>query len=162
MPGGPGGNWLLADLTSLGAGPTVPVNFHIEQVRNDRRMAEWVRVSEAGFCAELGCFYDAYARHGYGPEAFSLHYTGYLDDLPVTSGTLLDAGGCASLYDISTPPAFRRQGLGSAITNFLMQQIRKRGYSDTWIWSSNMAKSVYQQLGFRDADFGIREHTWHK
>lgn len=162
MPGGPGGNWLWADLTTLGAGPAVPDNFHIERVRDDGTMAEWVRVSEAGFGGELGDFYTAYARHGYGPEAFSLHYIGYLGDTPVTSGTLLDAGGCASIYDVSTPPAFRLQGFGGAITYALMREIRQRGYADTWIWSSNMAKSLYQSLGYVDVDFGLREHTWRK
>lgn len=162
MPGGAGGNWLWADLNSLGSGPAVPANFHIKRVHDDQMMAEWVGVSEAGFGEELACFYDAYARHGYGPDAYSLHYIGYLDDAPVTSGTLLDAGGCATIYDVSTPPAFRRQGLGGAITHALMREIRNRGYADTWIWSSNMAKSVYQKLGYVDADFGLREHEWHK
>ncbi len=162
MPGGPGGHWLWADLTALGAGPTMPDTFHIEQVRDDQALAEWVWVSEAGFEAPLGCFYDAYARHGYGPDAGSLHYIGYLGDQPVTSGTLLDAGGAATLYDISTPPEFRRQGLGSAITHALLRDIRRRGYADTWVWSSDIAVSVYQQLGFVKADFGVRQHTWHK
>jgi ribosomal protein S18 acetylase RimI-like enzyme len=163
MPGGPGGNWLWTDLASLGAGPSVPDNFRIAQVRDDQMMAEWVKVSEVGFGGgELSCFYDAYARHGYGPDAISLHYTGYLDDTPVTSGTLLDAGGWATIYDISTPPDFRRQGFGGAITHALMREIRNRGYADTWIWSSNMAKSLYRQLGYVDADFGVREHGWRK
>jgi ribosomal protein S18 acetylase RimI-like enzyme len=131
-------------------------------VRDDQMMAEWTQVSEAGFGGDLKCFYAAYARHGYGPDAFSLHYIGYLDDIPVTSGTLLDAGGCATIYDISTPPAFRGQGFGGAITHALMREIRNRGYKDTWIWSSNMAKSLYQTLGYVDADFGLREHTWHR
>ncbi|MBZ0303669.1 MAG: hypothetical protein K8J31_28270 [Anaerolineae bacterium] len=115
MPGGPGGNWLWADLTTLGAGPTVPSGFHIEPVRDDHMMAEWVRVSEAGFGSELSSFYEAYARHGYGPDAFSLHYIGYLGDIPVTSGTLLDAGGCATIYDISTPPNFRARVLAAPL-----------------------------------------------
>ncbi|MDQ5851930.1 MAG: GNAT family N-acetyltransferase, partial [Chloroflexota bacterium] len=158
--GGPGGNWLWADLTSLGAGPVIPALFHIEQIRDDQTMAEWVRVSEAGFGQELGCFYDAYARHGYGPDACSLHYIGYLDATPVTSGTLLDAGGGATIYDVSTPLAFRRQGVGGALTHALMREIRNRGHAETWMWSSNMAKSVYQRLGYVDADFGLREHVW--
>lgn len=162
MPGGPGGNWLWADLATLGPSPALPDDFYIEQVHDDQHMAEWVRVSEAGFGDELGCFYEAYARHGYGPDAYSLHYIGYLGDMPVTSGTLLDAGGCATIYDVSTPPAFRRQGLGAALTHALMREIRARGYTDTWIWSSNMAKSVYQALGYVDVDFGMREYTWHK
>jgi GNAT superfamily N-acetyltransferase len=162
MPGGPGGNWLWADLSILGGPPAVPADFHIEQVRDDRKMAEWVRVSEEGFGGELGCFYDAYARHGYGPGAYSLHYTGYLGETPVTSGTLLDAGDTASIFDVSTPPAYRGQGFGGAITHALMREIRSRGYASTWIWSSNMAKSVYQKLGYVEADFGQREHAWNR
>jgi len=162
MPGGSGGNWLWADLTSPIAAPSCQRSFHVEEVRDDQRMAEWVRVSEAGFECELGCFYDAYARHGYGSEAFSRHYIGYLDNTPVTSGTLVEAGGCASIYDVSTPPAFRRQGLGGSLTHALMAEIRNRGYEDTWIWASNIARTVYEKLGYVDADFGLREHSWHK
>src|SRR5262249_24074451 len=125
-------------------------------------MAEWVRASEAGFGGELGCFYDAYAHHGYGAEAFSLHYIGYLDDVPVTSGTLLDAGGTATIYDVSTPPAFRAQGFGGGLTHSLMGKIRQRCYADTWIWSSDLAQSLYRKLGYVDADFGLREHKWRK
>jgi GNAT superfamily N-acetyltransferase len=162
MPGGPAGNWLWIDLAALGDAPAVAKHFRIEQVRSDEQMAEWVRASEAGFGGSYPHFYDAYAGHGYGADAFSLHYIGYLDDIPVTSGTLLDAGGTASIFDISTPPALRGQGFGGAITHYLMREIRKRGYADTWIWASNMARPLYQKLGYADADFGIREHTWRK
>lgn len=160
MPGRPGGNWLWADLSTLRNTFTMPDRFRIEQVRNDQMLAEWVRISEEGFGMNLAIFYDAYTRHGYGPDAFSLHYIGYLDDQPVTSGTLLDAGGWASIYDISTPPRFRRQGFGSAITFALMQEIQQRGYPDTWIWSSNLAKHVYQQLGYIEVEVGLRVHSW--
>ena len=177
MPGGPGGNWLWADLASLGdspiapgvapiapgVAPSAPGGFHIAQVRDDRQMAEWIRVSELGFeHEELRDYYAAYTRHGYGPQAYSLHYIGDLDDNPVTSGTLLEAGGCASIYDLSTPPAYRRQGFGSLLMRALMDEIRSRGYPDTWIWSSNIGKSVYQKLGYIECDFGLREHTWKK
>jgi GNAT superfamily N-acetyltransferase len=162
MPSGPGGYWLWTDLTALDVGPSAPDGFHVEQVRDDPMLAEWVRASEAGFGGELACYYDAYARHGYGPEAFSLHYIGYLGSTPVTSGTLLEAGGCASIYDLSTPPVYRRQGFGSLLMWALMREIRDRGYPDTWIWSSKIGRSVYQKLGYIDADFGLREHAWRK
>jgi GNAT superfamily N-acetyltransferase len=162
LPSGPGGYWLWADLKALGPAPHVAEAFWIEHVRDDRMMAAWVEVSEAGFGEDLALFYDAYARHGYGRDAFSLHYIGYLDDTPVTSGTLLDAGGCAAIYDLSTPPMYRRQGFASALTHALMQIIRDRGYTDTWIWSSHMAQSAYQRLGYIPADFGLREYAWRK
>jgi len=125
-------------------------------------LSEWIRVSEVGFGSYLALFSQAYARHGYGPDAFSLHSIGYADDTPVTSGTLLEAGGCATIYDVSTPPAFRHQGFGGAITHALMEEIRNLGYADTWIWSSQMAKSVYQKLGYLEVDFGLREHSWQR
>lgn len=160
MPGGPAGNWLWADLTSLAVVPAMPSGFRIEQVRDDRSMALWTELSSAGFEEDESIFHLAYARHGYGNDAFSLHYIGYVGDMPVTSATLLDAGGWATIYDLSTPPVHRKQGFGGALTSALMHEIRRRGYADTWIWSSNMAKPLYQSLGYVDADFGIREHTW--
>ncbi|MCA0453781.1 MAG: GNAT family N-acetyltransferase [Chloroflexi bacterium] len=162
MVGGRGGNWLWADLSTLLPTLNVSPDFRIEQVRDDAMMAEWVCASEAGFGGELSCFYEAYARHGYGDDAFSLHYIGYWGNIPVTSGTLLDAGGGASIYDLSTPPAYRGKGFGGALTLALMAEIRRRGYADTWIWSSNMAQSLYRTLGYVDADFGLREYHWHK
>jgi len=163
MPAGRGGNWLWADLTKSIPEPKVSNQFHIRRVIDDPMMAEWTRISGEGFGNnDLGCFYDAYARHGYGSDAYSLHYIGYLGDTPVTSSTLLDAGGCATVYDLSTPPAYRQQGFGSALMYFMMQEIRKRGYNDTWVWSSDMAKTTYRKLGYVDADFGLREHDWHK
>lgn len=162
MVGGRGGNWLWADLSAPLPAPNLLPDFRIEQVRDDAMMAVWVRASEAGFGGELACFYDAYARHGYGDDAFSLHYIGYWGDIPVTSATLLDAGGGASVYDLSTPSEYRGKGFGGALTLALMEEIRRRGYADTWIWSSNMAQSLYRTLGYVDADFGLREYHWQK
>jgi GNAT superfamily N-acetyltransferase len=162
MPAGRGGYWLWADLSAPGVTLTTPTGFHVERVQDDQEMAAWVRISEEGFGGELGCYYDAYARHGYGPDAFSVHYIGYQGITPVTSGTLLDAGGCASIYDLSTPPAYRRQGFGSFLMQVLMEEIRMRGNRDTWIWSSEIGRSVYQKLGYVDADFGLREHSWRR
>jgi hypothetical protein len=161
--GGPGGTWMLADLTSLSDAPSVADNFQIEYVRNPKMLEAWIQISSEGFGGgDYQNFYEAYARHGFGPEAFSLHYIGYLDDQPVTSSTLLLAGGIASIYDVSTPPALRRQGFGGAITWAMMQEAKKRGYQYAWIWSSPMGKGVYSKLGFVAADFGIREYQWQK
>jgi hypothetical protein len=162
MEGGLGGIWMLADLTSLPSTHSVPDNFHIKHVSDNTMLEEWKQVSSEGFGGDAQIYYDAYARHGFGPDAFSLHYIGYLDDEPVTSSTLLVAGGIASVYDVSTPISLRRQGFGAAITFATMQEAQHRGYQYAWIWSSLMGKSVYSKLGFVAADFGIREYRWQK
>jgi GNAT superfamily N-acetyltransferase len=162
LPASRAGNWLWINLESTALSSETIPGFHIEKVVDDRGMAEWVRTSEAGFGGDLACFNDAYARHGYGPTAFSIHTIGYLGDQPVTSGTLLDAGGTAAVYDLSTLPEYRRQGFGGAMTGYFLRETKLRGYSQAWIWSSNIGKSVYQKLGFIEADFGIRAHLWKK
>jgi hypothetical protein len=161
--GGPGGTWMLANLEALPAAPAIPDDFYIEYVDNPKMLEAWIQISAEGFGGgNYQKLHQAYARHGFGPEAFSLHYIGYLAGRPVTSSTLLLAGGIASIYDVSTPIALRRQGFGSAITWATLQEAKKRGYNYAWIWSSPLGKSVYSKLGFIAADFGIREYQWHK
>jgi hypothetical protein len=129
----------------------------------DATMLEaWKQISAVGFGGDTQIYYDAYARHGFGPDATSLHYIGYLGDRPVTSATLLLAGGIAGVYDVSTPPAWRHRGFGGAITFAMLQEARQREYDHAWIWSSPMGKSVYSKLGFVAADFGVREYRWRK
>jgi hypothetical protein len=160
MRGGYGGIWMLADLASLPGAPAAPDAFHIEQVCDTTVLEVWKRVSSEGFGGDTQIYYDAYARHGFGPDAISLHYIGYLDDLPVTSATLLMAGGIASVYDVSTPPSLRRQGFGGAVTFAMLREAQWRGYRHAWIWSSQLGQSIYRKLGFVAADFGIREYQW--
>jgi hypothetical protein len=163
MQGGLGGTWMLADLTAaLPSAPSVPANFHIQHVGDTKMLEAWKQISAKGFGGNAQIYYDAYAHHGFGPDAISLHYIGYLGDQPVTSSTLLLAGGIAGIYDVSTPPALRQRGFGGAITFAMVQEARQRGYQAAWIWSSQMGKSVYGKLGFVAADFGVREYRWRK
>ncbi len=168
--GGPGGNWLLADLNNLPNPPAVSDQFHVAMVTNQTMLHDWVRLSLTGFGHSLplpewpeeNAFYAAYTRHGFGPEAYSLRYIGYRGDRPVTTGTLLLAGGIAGLFDISTPAAFRRHGFGSAISWAMVQEAKKRGYQQAYVWSSNMGKGVYQGVGFVPIELGMREYQWQK
>lgn len=161
--GGPGGNWMWADLTTLGEPPAVPGGFYVKQVMNQAMFDEWTVINAKGFGADdYTAFHAAYSRHGFGPDAQAVHFIGYLGEAPVTSATLLVAGGSASVYNVSTPTELRSQGFGGAITHAALQAARDRGYHDTWIWSSDLGKSVYAKLGFVLTDFGIREYQWKK
>ena len=163
MQAGLGGTWMLADLTVAPPNAlAAPTDFHIQHVTDATMLEVWKQISAEGFGGDTQIYYDAYARHGFGPDAISLHYIGYLGDQPVTSATLLVAGGIASVYDVSTPPAFRRQGFGGAITFAYIAGSAAARVRPAWIWSSPMGKSVYSKLGFVAADFGVREYRWRK
>jgi GNAT superfamily N-acetyltransferase len=162
MVGGPGGTWMLTDLPARPSPFSIPEGFRIEHVRDLAMLARWKDISTAGFGIDVQIHADAYARHGFGPQAISLHYIGYLGDEPVTSATLLLAGGIAGIWDVSTPPAMRGRGFGSAITLHLMHEAQERGYQQAWVWSSRMGKKVYERVGLVAADFGVREYQWRK
>lgn len=157
-----GGTWMLAELDALAMPFPPPGELRIVPVTDAAMLDEWERVSTAGFGGDCRIFYDAYLRHGFGPEAASHHYTGYVGDTPVTSSTLLLAGGIAGMFDISTPPVQRGHGYASAITLHMMAEARARGYRQAWSWASALGKSVYEKLGFVAADFGVREYQWRK
>lgn len=158
-----GGNWMHADLTTLPPAPAVSARFHMVRVNDERMLEAWRQISAEGFGGgEYHNFYQAYARHGFADDALAHHYIGYLDEQPVTSGTLLLAGGSASIYNVSTPSHLRQQGFGGAITYALLVEMRHRGYTWSWIWASHLGKSVYAKLGFVPTDFGIREYQWRR
>lgn len=157
------GTWLVIDLEKLVERVPVVDDFRVEQVHNEQQFAIWTDINARGFGSnDYSAFHAAYLRHGFGDDAQAIHFVGFAGDQPVTSSTLLIAGGSASAYNISTPEEFRRQGYGSAITHATLLAARRRGYSYSWIWSSPMGRSVYQKLGFVITDFGIREYQWKK
>jgi GNAT superfamily N-acetyltransferase len=162
MAGGPGGTWMLTELPAQSGPSSAPVGFRVEQVRDLALLDRWKQISSAGFGTDVQIHADAYARHGFDDGAISLHYIGYRADEPVTSATLLLAGGIAGIWDVSTPPAARGHGFGSAITLHMLHEARLRGYRQAWTWASAMGKPVYERVGFVAADFGVREYQWHR
>ncbi|MBX3054466.1 MAG: hypothetical protein KF753_23540 [Caldilineaceae bacterium] len=157
------GTWLAIDLGSLAERVPVAADFHVERVCSGEDFAVWAEINARGFGGgDYSAFRAAYLRHGFGDDAQAIHFVGFAGDQPVTSSTLLIAGGSASAYNISTPIELRKQGFGSAITHATLLAARARGYGSSWIWSSRLGKSVYQKLGFVITDFGIREYQWKK
>ena len=157
------GTWLVIDFNLLADQIPVSADFRVEQVSCPEQFAVWVDVNANGFGkSDYSAFREAYVRQGFGEDADATHYVGFLHDQPVTSSTLLIAGGSASVYNVSTPVEHRGNGFGSAITHATLLAARERGYTSSWIWASQMATSVYQKLGFVVTDFGIREYQWKK
>jgi GNAT superfamily N-acetyltransferase len=160
MPSGPGGIWMYMALPTPPEGRATPDGFRAELVRSPAELDIWRHVSTEGFQADASAHAAAYLRHGFGANACSLHFIGYQGESPVTSATLLLAGGIAGLWDISTPPDMRGRGYGEAITRHMLREAHERGCADAWVWSSQMGRGVYERAGFVQGDFGVREYTW--
>jgi ribosomal protein S18 acetylase RimI-like enzyme len=156
--------WLLADLTTLPSPPPMPPNFRLEVAESSLSMDAWRRASVAGFGVSEATgqrYHDAYAGQPRSSENVELriHYVGYLDDVPVSSSTLLLAGGIACIWDVSTAPEHRRKGYGTCLTRVGLEDARRKGYRYASLNSSDLGYSVYQSLGF-NVEFEIPEYCW--
>lgn len=143
---------MTLDLQPLSGELTLQDNLRIEHVRNQAQLMDWLTASAAGFEAKLEqvqIYYDAYA-YLLDQTSIFQHYVGYLDEQPVTSSTLLLAGGLAGIYDVSTAPEARRHGLGRAITLAPLLEARQRGYRYSVLQSSNEGHSLYLKMGFTE------------
>jgi ribosomal protein S18 acetylase RimI-like enzyme len=156
--------WLLADLTTLPSPPSMPPNFRLEVAESSLSMDAWRRASEAGFGvseASAQRYHDAYVGQPRSSENVELriHYVGYLNDVPVSSSTLLLAGGIACVWDVSTVPEHRRKGYGACLTRVGLDDAISKGYRYASLNSSDLGYSVYRSLGF-DVEVEIPEYHW--
>ncbi len=44
----------------------------------------------------------------------------------------------------------------------MMQAAQGRGYTQAYVWSSELGKGVYQRVGFGSVALGMREYQWQK
>jgi predicted acetyltransferase len=123
-------------------------------------MAIWRDVSAGGFQMDTAqIFYDAYVKQGFDPDGEIVHYVGYVDEQPVTSASLLCAGGIPGLYNISTPLEYRGRGYGTTITHLCLKVAQDRGYQYACVMPSSMGRKIYRKLGFV-VSLDVPEYRW--
>lgn len=84
-------------------------------------------------------------------EGGALHnYLGMLNGDVVGTCTLYLGAGVAGIYNVSTLPKARRQGVATALTLAALRMARDRGYRIGILHSSEMGHGAYRRIGFRD------------
>jgi GNAT superfamily N-acetyltransferase len=91
-----------------------------------------------------------YARIGLGDETLWRHYLGRWDGVAVATASLFLTGDVGGLYFISTAPAWRRRGIGSAITYAALQAARLAQCRWAVLSASRAGLPIYQRLGMAD------------
>jgi ribosomal protein S18 acetylase RimI-like enzyme len=95
----------------------------------------------------------------YGPGGPLVNYIGFLDGQPVTTASLYLESGVAGIYNVSTLPAYRGRGFGTAVTLAPLLEAKKRGYRFSVLHSSSMAISLYRRLGFKTYCY-FHQYLW--
>ena len=72
------------------------------------------------------------------------------DGVTAAVGSHLPVGDTTEVVGVGTLPAFRRRGLGRAVTRFLAEDARRRGAETIWLSAGDdEIASMYASLGFR-------------
>jgi predicted acetyltransferase len=73
-----------------------------------------------------------------------------LDGTVVGTCTLYLGAGVAGIYNVSTLPKARRQGVATELTLTALHAARDRGYRIGILHASEMGYGAYRRIGFRD------------
>jgi predicted GNAT family acetyltransferase len=76
------------------------------------------------------------------------HYVGYLEDVPIVVGTGVQAEGVVSVWNVATHDVVRRQRAATGLMGSLLQEAWEDGCDASLLYSSPMAYSLYQKLGY--------------
>jgi hypothetical protein len=76
-------------------------------------------------------------------------FTAYVDGEPASTASLIVSGDVAGVYNVATPEAFRRRGLGEATTRAVVAEGGRRGCTVTTLQASVMGYPIYERMGYR-------------
>jgi GNAT superfamily N-acetyltransferase len=95
-------------------------------------------------------FEERFGGYSFGPRPASRTYVARLDGRAVATslGVILD--GVVAIYNVATVTEARRRGSGTAITVAAMADAQAQGATAAILESSEMGRSVYERLGFRE------------
>ena len=88
-----------------------------------------------------------------------LHVLASVDGEPAGCGSVFLDGRIAGLYNIATPEPFRGRGIGTAVTEALLDVARERGCAEAVLHASELGHPVYARLGF-DEVCQVPQYVW--
>jgi ribosomal protein S18 acetylase RimI-like enzyme len=136
---------MVAELTGLQAPGSVPAGLEIRRVRAPTELQDFAEVI-AGPLERR--FYALTAAALLAADAPQWFYVGYLGGQPVATAELTVGGGVVGLYNISTLEAYRRRGIGTALTLRPLLDARDSGFRTGVLQAAAAGVGVYARLGF--------------
>lgn len=136
-------------LASIEAIPTPPEGLEMQVVRDVAGVAAFRDLTTRGFemPAEIsaGLLSDSLL----DDPAIAM-VVGSVADTPVSCALASITGTTAGIYNVATPPEFRRRGYGAAVTWAAIEEAARRGCDHSILQASDMGAPVYRAMGFVD------------
>jgi ribosomal protein S18 acetylase RimI-like enzyme len=142
---------MAADLAALQTYDLSPGGLEIRRVRTPGELQDFAQVVAANWMppdTEVLHFYVLAAPVLLHPASPQWLYVGYLAGQPVATAELVVGGGVAGLYNICTLEAYRRRGIGTALTLRPLLDARDGGFHIAVLQAAAAGVGVYERIGF--------------
>lgn len=132
--------------------------FHIHPVRNEAEWEHARRIRERVFIEEQGCppeeEWDGY-------DEVSRHFLGWLEAVPIATARWrvvpFQERLVAKLERFAVLPAYRGQGYGRALVQYVMADAQRAGFSALLLHAQAHLERFYERLGFRSTGYRFLE-----
>ncbi len=129
--------------------PAIHSTIEIREACDD--LKDWMEAEREGFPSSDNC--EAWRKLNAGllhkGKKTLRHFTAYFNGEAVSCGTLFLSSHSVMLHNLSTKNKFRNQGIGSALTVYMMNEAKKTGYKHCFLDSSDEGFNLYSRLGFK-------------
>jgi ribosomal protein S18 acetylase RimI-like enzyme len=144
-------------LPSIPAPPPLPAGLEVKQVRDIQIRRDLVYVWAAGFGAPTAVGGTELPPDAFDSMAPSLDcaldpavalLVGYVDGKPAAAADVFVVGPIAGITGVATVPAYRRRGLGTALTWEAIREGAARGCTCATLAALGASFDLYRKLGF--------------
>lgn len=145
-------------LTPLAGEASAVEGLTIQAVRNLETMRVYNDTMTAGFGGTPWAAPEALADAGLLRVPDMTHYIGFIDGAAVATAARISSHRIAGIVNVSTIPAFRRRGIGEAMTWRAALDGRDEGCIASYLQASEMGAPIYRRMGYRQI---TTSRIWH-
>ena len=142
---------MAVDLSTLPDELPAQPGLQIVRVNDEHALKQWIYIASIGFKIKEkfeNTWYDFFAGAIFNQKFRT--YLALLDGKPVGTSQLFLSQGVAGIYNVTSLPEVRGQGIGSAMTLVPLLKAREMGYQIGVLQASQKGYNVYRRLGFQD------------
>ena len=127
-----------------------PANLRVDRLAEGAPLLPWVTAYAPPMGvreADIPLVVAAEEARGYAPGTL-IRFAAWVDGQIVGVSELFLADGVAGIYLVATDEAWRRRGVGAAVTSAALALARELGFAVATLQATPMGEPLYRRLGF--------------
>ena len=125
-------------------------DLRVERVLHTTQMQDYASIMHdaQGDTPAIEAWYEQLLLFPFSLDDYEQLYVGYLDEQPVSCGTITLHSKVTGIHGLATIRSQRRRGFASAMLQELLMRSQAAGYSTATLQTGKEALTLYEKLGF--------------